>query len=197
MLQRGCPVCRHGARMPLRRGASAAFGRQPAAFKHGYDAVAGVFYQVEGKLEAVGTAVIRVGHGVVSGMARHEVGGAHQPGAFFASACQTRESLHVVGVHAEDDVEAREVLAPYLPRYAVYAVAAARPVAAHPAVGQLPLVPRAYACRVNVDAGEALALFFEFLFHYGLGGRRAADVAEADKEKVHVGMKNEKLRMKN
>lgn len=156
--------------------------RQAAVFEHGDDAVAGVLYEVERKLEAVGAAVIGVGHGGVSRVARDEVGGAHQLVALLLRGGQAREGFHVVAVHAEDDVEAREVVAPYLPRYAVYAVAAARPVAAHACVGQLPFVPRAYAGGVNRHAAARPVALNELFPHYGLGGRRAADVAETDKK---------------
>ena len=146
------------------------------------DAVAGVLDKVESQLEGVAAAIVGVGHGGISGVARHEVGGAHQLAALLRRARQAAESLHVVAVHAEDDVETREVARPYLPCPAVYAVAAGRPVAAHTRVGQLPLVPRAYAGGVDRDAARRPVALLQLFPHYGLGRRRAADVAEADKK---------------
>lgn len=141
------------------------------------DAVAGVLDKVEGQLEGVVAAIVGVGHGGVLWVARHEVGGAHELAALLRRARKARECLHVVAVHAEDDVEAREVARPYLPCPAVNAVAAGRPVAAHTRVGQLPFVPRAYAGGVNRDAARGSVAFLELLPHYGLGRRRAAYVA--------------------
>ena len=56
-------------------------------------------------------------------------------------------------------------------------------MAAHAVVGQLSFVPSAYAGRIHHKViGYEPRVLLQFVFHDGLGRRRAADVAEAHEE---------------
>lgn len=78
---------RAGNRLKQRTLAKAARSIQPEHTAD--DTVAGVLNQIEGKLEVLRAAIIRVGHGVVFGMTGHEVSSTQNLVTLFLRACLT------------------------------------------------------------------------------------------------------------
>ena len=94
---------------------------------------------------------------------------------------QPVERLVVHVVHRHDHVEAVEILLPDLPRTVRQRIAAARGRAAHARIGQFAAVSPVGSRGVDPERpGQAASL--HDAAHDALGGRRTADIAEADKQ---------------
>ena len=98
-----------------------------------------------------------------------------------ARGSQPVERLVVHVVHRHDHVEAVEILLPDLPRTVRQRIAAARGRAAHARIGQFAAVSPIGSRGVDPERpGQAASL--HDAVHDALGGRRTADIAEADKQ---------------
>lgn len=108
------------------------------------------------------------------------------------------ECGHVFVVHTYDIVETLKVIFADLAGTMVEVVTTQGSALAHAAVGQLPLMPGADAGGVYFEEMFHV-VYFQQVAHYALCCRRAADVAEADKEYflLHGCKGNEKFRIKD
>ena len=137
-------------------------------------------------VEAVGPAVVGVGHVEVAGGDRRGIELAQQPdlGARLGVGRACQQLALVFAVHGQHEVEALEVLRGHLARGPLDDDVA-RPGGGHRArVGRVARVPAAGAGAVDRD-GPLEALRAQQPAHDRLGGRRATDVAHADEEDPH------------
>ena len=94
-------------------------------------------------------------------------------------------TIPVVSIHHQQQVELIKVFGSDLSRTAAEVVAVAGSMCPHAAVGQLAHVPVADAGRVHLDTVTLPLLFYQ-VRHDAFSGRRAADIAQADKEQFHL-----------
>ena len=143
--------------------------------------LAAVFQHVEHQFEALVALVVGIGHVGAVGMAAAELRHAENLPRSLARGSQPVERLVVHVVHRHDHVEAVEILLPDLPRTVRQRIAAARGRAAHARIGQFAAVSPVGSRGVDPERpGQAASL--HDAAHDALGGRRTADIAEADKQ---------------
>lgn len=143
----------------------------------------GVFQEVEHMLEAFGTAIIGVGHVVGVGVAGAVIGHAAYLVASLDGGGAVAQVVDVAVVHADDEVELKEIVGGHGARTVGEVVAAAGGVGTHTAIGQLALVIGKDAGRVYMETVGQTGLIDKPL-HDPLGRRRTADVAETYKENL-------------
>ena len=143
--------------------------------------LAAVFQHVEHQFEALVALVVGIGHVGAVGMAAAKLRHAENLPRSLARRSQPVERLVVHVVHRHDHVEAVEILLPDLPRTVRQRIAAARGRAAHARIGQFAAVSPVGSRGVDPERpGQAASL--HDAAHDALGGRRTADIAEADKQ---------------
>ena len=138
----------------------------------------GILEEVEHVVEIFGAAIVGVGDGG-GVMVAEEVGHQEQAGCGSGGGSAALELAHIVEVHADDIVEAREVGFLDRARTMSEAIAAAGGVSAHTRVGEFAFVVVDEARLLNVEGCGQAALGHQ-LAKYFLGSRGAADVAETD-----------------
>ena len=122
-------------------------------------AIGGIFKEVNDVVEIFGTTVIRVGDGggIVVG---EEIGHEEQAGGGWCGGSAALELAHIVVVHADDVVKAREVGFPNGARAMGEAITATGGVATHTRVGEFAFVVVDEACRINVEGFGQAALVY-------------------------------------
>ena len=146
-------------------------------------AFAGVFEQLDGKLEIAFVAVIRIRDGLLTRVVTEVV--AH-PDNLLAVGSRTGLARHVVIVlmiHHGNQVEAVEIGSRELTGTMVEDITMPLATATHTVVGQLSDMPGADTGGVNIEIIDETTPLDEMM-HDAIGSRRAADIAQADKEKT-------------
>ena len=145
------------------------------------EVTATVFEQIQHKFESVGPVIVGVGHMVV---ARRQVDECRHRNDFLFildSGSHHPEVACVRSVHGDYEVEIVEVAHSDLSAYVVELIATAASVNPHPLVGEIPDVVVTRSGRID-DEPVGVAAMLHQSVHHPVGGRRAADVAQAYKQ---------------
>lgn len=143
---------------------------------------AGILQEVKHMLKAFLSAVVGVGY-FTSFVPRAELTEEADPGRMKPGGIQGEQVGLVLPVHGKHEVEFSQVRGSDLPGQMREVEASPCGGLSHARVGALAFVPSSGARRVDFDAVTEPA-FLHQTTHDAFSGRRAADVAEADKEQA-------------